>query len=160
MNGGGSSRLCGGPERRASESAVDGWPRIENSSARSLIEYFPVPCIRRSSFCCLSDSFGCLPRSLPFARAIAIPSRVRSRIAFASWLSFTDCSRLAPYTGAIKPCSNANEISADKGRHKSNQTAVGRFTSDWSRGLSPLPERVVSFTLRCGYCLSISQLHQ
>jgi len=41
-------------------------------------------CIRQSSFCCFSDSFGCLLRSLPLARALAIPSRVRFRIRPAS----------------------------------------------------------------------------
>jgi hypothetical protein len=29
----------------------------------------PVPAIRTGSRCCRADSFGCLPRSLPFARA-------------------------------------------------------------------------------------------
>src|SRR3954470_7608924 len=52
----------------------------ENSSAKPLIEYSPVSCMRRSSFCCRSDSLGCLPLSLPRARATAMPSRVRSRI--------------------------------------------------------------------------------
>ncbi len=46
----------------------------EKTSASSLIEYSPVSCIRQSSFCCYSDSFGCFPRSLPFAFAIAMPS--------------------------------------------------------------------------------------
>src|ERR1700677_300193 len=40
--------------------------------------------MRHSSFCCLSDSFGDLPRSLPLARAMAMPSRVRRRIRSAS----------------------------------------------------------------------------
>ena len=40
--------------------------------------------MRISSFCCFSDSFGCLPRSLPLARAMAIPSRVRILIRSAS----------------------------------------------------------------------------
>jgi hypothetical protein len=57
---------------------------MENNSAKSLIVYWPVPCMRRSSFWCLSDSLGCLPRSLPFARAIFTPSRVRRRIRSAS----------------------------------------------------------------------------
>ena len=39
-----------------------------------------MACIRRSSFCCLSVSFGCFPRNFPLARAMAIPSRVRIRI--------------------------------------------------------------------------------
>ncbi len=42
------------------------------SSARSLIEYSPVVCIRVNSFCCFSVSFGCSPRSFPLARAMAI----------------------------------------------------------------------------------------
>lgn len=57
---------------------------MENNSAKSLIEYWPVPCMRPSSFCCLSDSLGCFPRSRPFARAIFMPSRVRRRIRSAS----------------------------------------------------------------------------
>ncbi len=47
------------------------------TSAGSLIEHSPVPCIRRSSLCCLSDGFGFFPRSFPLASAIAMPSRVR-----------------------------------------------------------------------------------
>ena len=50
-----------------------------NTSARSAMVYSPMPAIRASSRCCLADSFGCLPRSLPLARATAMPSRVRIR---------------------------------------------------------------------------------
>jgi len=57
---------------------------LETAPARSLIEYSPVSCMRRSSRRCFSESLGCLPRSLPRARAIAMPSRVRRRIRSAS----------------------------------------------------------------------------
>jgi hypothetical protein len=40
--------------------------------------------MRRNSLCCLSDSFGDLPRNFPLAWAIAMPSRVRRRIRSAS----------------------------------------------------------------------------
>ena len=40
------------------------------------MEYSPVACMLQSSRCCLSDSFGCLPRNFPLARAMAMPSRV------------------------------------------------------------------------------------
>jgi hypothetical protein len=36
-------------------------------------------CMRRSSACCLAESLGWRPRSLPLARATAMPSRVRIR---------------------------------------------------------------------------------
>lgn len=51
---------------------------MENTSARSLIEYSPESCIRHNSFCWRSVSFGFSPRNLPLARAMAIPSRVLS----------------------------------------------------------------------------------
>ena len=35
--------------------------------------------MRRSSACCLAESLGWRPRSLPLARATAMPSRVRIR---------------------------------------------------------------------------------
>ena len=35
-----------------------------------------MACMRQSSRCCLSDSLGCLSRSFPLARAMAMPSRV------------------------------------------------------------------------------------
>ena len=57
---------------------------MEKSSARSLMEYSPVLCIRASSSCWRSESLGCLPRSLPLERAMAMPSRVRWRIRSAS----------------------------------------------------------------------------
>src|ERR1700758_60491 len=50
-----------------------------NTSARSAMVYSPVAAIRASSRCCRADSFGCLPCSLPLARATAMPSRVRIR---------------------------------------------------------------------------------
>ena len=56
----------------------------EKSSAKSLIEYSPVSCIRHSSLCCLAESLGRLPLSFPLARAMAMPSRVRRRIKSAS----------------------------------------------------------------------------
>lgn len=59
--------------------AVDRRRLIEKTSARSLIEYWPLACMRRSSTCCLGDSLGDRPRSRPLARAMAMPSRVRSR---------------------------------------------------------------------------------
>ena len=37
----------------------------EKNSARSLMEYSPVACMRRNSRCCLSDSLSCLPRNFP-----------------------------------------------------------------------------------------------
>src|ERR1700677_1899100 len=40
--------------------------------------------MRTSSICCLSDNFGGLARSLPLARATAMPSLVRMRIRWAS----------------------------------------------------------------------------
>ena len=44
------------------------------------MEYSPVACLRQSSRCCRSDSLGCLPRNVPLARAMAMPSRVRMRM--------------------------------------------------------------------------------
>ena len=48
------------------------------------MEYSPVACMRQSSRCCRSESLGCLPRNFPLSRAMAMPSRVRSRMRSAS----------------------------------------------------------------------------
>lgn len=42
---------------------------MENSSARSVMEYSPVACIRRSSDRWRGESLGWRPRSRPLARA-------------------------------------------------------------------------------------------
>jgi hypothetical protein len=45
---------------------------VNSSSGQSEIVYSPVPAMRTSSRCCFGESFGCLPRSLPLARATAM----------------------------------------------------------------------------------------
>ena len=40
------------------------------------MEYPPVACLRKSSFCSFSNSLGFLPRGSRVPRATAIPSRV------------------------------------------------------------------------------------
>ena len=72
-----------------------------NSSARSLMEYSPVSCIRRSSFCRRSESLGCLPRSLPRARAMAMPSRVRNRMRSASKSAICGAPYIADYAERV-----------------------------------------------------------
>src|SRR6476620_11148464 len=63
--------------------------------------------MRRSSFCCRSDSLGCLPLSLPRARATAMPSRVRSRIRSAS-----NSAKVARMLKNIFPIGSAGSIDA------------------------------------------------